>query len=182
MNLAYRHVGAVAKGIASSLKTAAVATLALLFGVTLPAWAGSPTLSELAAQIAALQNTVDVQAATIGALQQTVKTEAQQTSTTIGTLQNTVSGQATQITHLQQYADPLAKVLTYNPTNNLVQFTGVNLQIVNGTNHTSMIDANATGNLIIGYNEDDGHARGTCTVSSSGLLDTLEDICIKDGG
>ena len=65
MNLAYRHVGAVAKGIGSGLKKAAIAALALLFGVTLLAWAGSPTLSELAAQIAALQNTVSGQATQI---------------------------------------------------------------------------------------------------------------------
>ena len=131
----------------------AVAAPALLLGVTtLPAWASDP---QLQAQVAALQQTVTAQAGQIAALQ-------------------------TQITKLQNYVNPLANVLTYDSMHKLVQLTGVNVQIVNGMGTTAT--TNGAGNLIIGYNEDEPYARGTCTVSVLGLNDTYEKTCISDGG
>jgi len=125
--------------------------------MTLPAWAGDPAVQQLQAQVAALQQTV-------------------------ATLQTTVTNQGTQITSLQKAIIPLLTVVNVDPAHSLVQFRGVNVQIVNGTGSTSTIDPKATGNLIIGYNEDDGDARGTCTVSTSGASDSREPVCASDGG
>jgi hypothetical protein len=121
--------------------------------MTLPAWASDP---QLQAQVAALQQTVNTQAGQIAGLQ-------------------------TQITNLQKSVIPLLTVVSFDPAHSLVQFRGVNVQIVNGTGSTSTIDSKATGNLIIGYNEDDGYARGTCTVSVS-KYDSFETSCTDDGG
>jgi hypothetical protein len=121
--------------------------------MTLPAWASDP---QLQAQVSALQQTVNAQAGQITALQ-------------------------TQITTLQKSVIPMLSVVSFDPAHSLVQFRGVNVQIVNGTGSTSTIDPKATGNLIVGYNEDDGHARGTCTVSFS-AFDSFEDTCTQDGG
>jgi len=128
----------------------------LLAAVTLPAWASDPAVQQLQAQVAALQQTV-------------------------ATLKTTVTNQGTQITNLQNSIIPLLTVVSVDPAHSLVQFRGVNVQIVNGTGSTSTIDPKATGNLIIGYNEDDGNTRGTCTVSFSNS-DSFEDTCTKDGG
>src|SRR5262249_46125517 len=97
------------------------------------------------------------------------------------TLKTTVTNQGTQITNLQNSIIPLLTVVSVDPAHSLVQFRGVNVQIVNGTGSTSTIAPKATGNLIVGYNEDDGTARGTCTVSFSNS-DSFEDTCSKDGG
>src|SRR5215831_2560118 len=137
----------------------AAATLGVLGAMTLPAWASDP---QLQAQVAALQQTVSAQAGQIA------------------TLQSTVANQGTQIASLQKSVIPLLTVVSFEPAHNLVQFRGVNVQIVNGTGSTSTIDPKATGNLIIGYNEDDGNARGTCTVS--GPADSFEGNCTSDGG
>src|SRR5262249_49929242 len=122
----------------------AATALGLLFGLmTLPAWAAPITTLE--AQVAALQQTVNTQAGQIAGLQ------------------STVANQGTQITNLQKSVIPLLTVVSFDPAHNLVQFRGVNVQIVNGQGTTST--TNGAGNLIIGYNEDAGNARGTCTVS-----------------
>ena len=133
----------------------AATALGLLAAVTLPVWASDPAVQQLQAQVAALQKTV-------------------------ATLQTTVTNQGTQITNLQKSVIPLLTVVSVDPAHSLVQFRGVNVQIVNGTGSTSTIDPKATGNLIIGYNEDDGNARGTCTVS--GPADSFEGNCTSDGG
>lgn len=136
-------------------RPAAATAAALLFGaMTLPAWAANPTLAQVAAQVAALQQTVNNQAGQIATLQSTV-------------------------TNLQKVVIPILSVTNYDSVNHLVQFRGVNVQIVNGQGTTKT--TNGTGNLIIGYNEDDGNARGTCTVSQ-GMQDTFETGCIGDGG
>jgi len=130
----------------------AAAALGVLGAMTLPAWASDP---QLQAEVAALQQTVNTQAGQITALQ-------------------------TQLPNLQKIVNPLATVVTYDSTHKLVKFTGVNVQIVNGQGTTPT--TNGAGNLIIGYNEDDGYARGTCTVSTQGVSDTFEPTCINDGG
>ena len=48
------------------------------------------------------------------------------------------------------------KLASMSVSGNDVFFTGVNVHIVNGTGHTETVDANATGNLIVGYNETRG--------------------------
>ena len=130
----------------------AAAALGVLGAMTLPAWASDP---QLQAEVAALQQTVNTQAGQITALQ-------------------------TQLPNLQKIVNPLATVVTYDSTHKLVKFTGVNVQIVNGQGTTPT--TNGAGNLIIGYNEDDSNARGTCTVSVNGVVDTFEHTCIIDGG
>ena len=130
----------------------AAAALGVLGAMTLPAWASDP---QLQAEVAALQQTVNTQAGQITALQ-------------------------TQLPNLQKIVNPLATVVTYDSTHKLVKFTGVNVQIVNGQGTTPT--TNGAGNLIIGYNEDDGYARGTCTTSIHGVSDTFETSCINDGG
>jgi len=133
----------------------AAAALGLLGAMTLPAWASDPAVQQLQAQVTALQQTV-------------------------AKLQTTVTSQATQITNLQNSIIPLLTVVNVDPAHSLVQFRGVNVQIVNGQGTTPT--TNGAGNLIIGYNEDEPYARGTCTVSVQGLNDTYEKTCISDGG
>ena len=140
----------------------AAATLGVLGAMTLPAWAAPNPITTLEAQVAALQQTVSTQAGQIAGLQ------------------STVANQGTQITSLQKSVIPLLTVVSFDPAHNLVQFRGVNVQIVNGQGTTST--TNGVGNLIIGYNEDAGNARGTCTVSIHGVSDTFEPVCINDGG
>ena len=125
----------------SRARPVAVTALGVLGVMSLPAWAGDPTVQQLQAQVAALQQTV-------------------------ATLQKSVI--------------PLLSVVSFDPAHNLVQFRGVNVQIVNGLGTTPT--TNGAGNLIIGYNEDEPYARGTCTVSVQGLNDTYEKTCISDGG
>ena len=148
-------------------RSIAAAALGVLGAMTLPAWASDP---QLQAQVAALQQTVNTQAGQIAALKSTVANQGTQ-----------ITNQATQITNLQKSVIPLLTVVSFDPAHSLVQFRGVNVQIVNGTGSTSTIDPKATGNLIIGYNEDDGTTRGTCTVSFSNS-DSFEDVCTQDGG
>ena len=131
----------------------AAAALGLLGAMTLPAWASDPAVQQLQAQVTALQQTV-------------------------AKLQTTVTGQATQITNLQNSIIPLLTVVNVDPAHSLVQFRGVNVQIVNGQGNTQT--TNGVGNLIIGYNEDDGNARGTCTVS--GPVSSFEEFCTAAGG
>jgi hypothetical protein len=153
----------------------AATALGLLFSVmTLPAWADGNPITMLQAQVAALQHTVSAQGQQISSLSQSVTTPSQ----AVMTLSNTVTNQTAQIAALKAYVNPLQGVLTFNSASSTVQFTGVNVQIVNGTGSTSTIDANATGNLIIGYNEDNGTARGVCSASST----TIEEVCLKQGG
>jgi hypothetical protein len=145
----------------SFMRFAATAPV-LLFGVlALPAWASDP---QLQAEVAALQQTVNTLAGQIAALK------------------STVANQGTQVTNLQKSVIPLLTVVSVDPAHSLVQFRGVNVQIVNGLGTTPT--TNGAGNLIIGYNEDDGNARGTCTVSISGYsgYDSFENTCTGDGG
>ena len=123
----------------SRARPVAVTALGVLGVMSLPAWAGDPTVQQLQAQVAALQQTV-------------------------ATLQKSVI--------------PLLSVVSFDPAHNLVQFRGVNVQIVNGLGTTPT--TNGAGNLIIGYNEDDGNARGTCTVS--GPVSSFEEFCTAAGG
>src|SRR5215469_8672935 len=135
----------------------AAATLGVLGAMALPAWASDP---QLQAQVAALQQTVSTQAGQLA------------------TLQSTVANQGTQITNLQKSVIPLLTVVSFDPAHNLVQFRGVNVQIVNGTGSTSTIDSKATGNLIIGYNEADDGNRGVCSDGTS----QFQTECVLAGG
>ena len=157
----------------------AATALGLLFSVmSLPAWADGNPITQLQAQVAALQQTVGAQAQQITGLSQSVTMLSQ----AVTALSKTVNTQTTQIAALNAYVNPLQGVLTFNSASSTVQFKGVNVQIVNGTGHTAFIDANATGNLIIGYNEDNAFARGSCTVSTRGNVDSFESLCLSDGG
>ena len=93
-------------------------------------------------------------------------------------LQAQVTALQQTVATLQKSVIPLLSVVSFDPAHNLVQFRGVNVQIVNGQGNTQT--TNGVGNLIIGYNEDDGNARGTCTVS--GPVSSFEEFCTAAGG
>jgi hypothetical protein len=63
-----------------------------------------------------------------------------------------------------------------------VRFTGVNLQIVNGTNNTEIV--NGSGNLIVGYDEANTNTRIVCSlaVDANGNSLTNEANCLAAGG
>ena len=63
-----------------------------------------------------------------------------------------------------------------------VRLTGVNLQIVNGTNSTESI--NGAGNLIVGYDEANTNARIVCSIATdaNGNSLTNEANCLAAGG
>jgi hypothetical protein len=63
-----------------------------------------------------------------------------------------------------------------------VRFTGVNLQVVNGTNSTESV--NGTGNLIIGYDEANTATRIVCSLATdtNGGSLTNETECLAAGG
>ena len=63
-----------------------------------------------------------------------------------------------------------------------VRFTGVNLQVVNGSNATETV--NGTGNLIIGYDEVNSSTRFKCTLATDaiGLNLSNEAACLAAGG
>ena len=108
----------------------------------------SPTLAQVAAQVAALQTTVTT-------LQATVSTQTGQ----ITALEATVNTQAGQITALQTtvgnlqsvQADLQSKLQFVSVSGNEMYITGANLNIRNGVGRTD--GANGIGNLIVGYNE-----------------------------
>ena len=63
-----------------------------------------------------------------------------------------------------------------------VRFTGVNLQVVNGSNGTETV--NGTGNLIIGYDEANTSTRFKCSLATDaiGLNLSNEAACLAAGG
>jgi len=75
-----------------------------------------------------------------------------------------------QVANLQNQVGTLAAIIPYvsletvdgKPT---IRFSGVNLQVVNGTGSTAT--ANALGNLIIGYNEADASGLYHCTIGTN---------------
>jgi len=69
---------------------------------------------------------------------------------TINTLNNTITMLLARIVALEQ---KLAKVTVSNDTNNMF-FTGINLNIISGSNSTNGT-LNGLGNIIVGYNEND---------------------------
>ncbi|MGA7296017.1 MAG: hypothetical protein WBW92_00725, partial [Rhodanobacteraceae bacterium] len=131
-------------------------------------------------------NAVDISnnASDIAALQSALATLQSQVST----LQGTVSSQAATITSLQSQLTAVQgnTVLTLDNklglgTDNATgqptaRFTGVNVQVVDGTGSTDGVP-NGLGNLIIGYNE----TAGTRAFCSDGLYDNQGD-CQTNGG
>jgi len=63
-----------------------------------------------------------------------------------------------------------------------VRFSGVNLQVVNGTNSTEAV--NGVGNLIIGYDEANSSAKVVCSLATdiNGNSLTTETACLGSGG
>jgi hypothetical protein len=63
-----------------------------------------------------------------------------------------------------------------------VRFTGVNLQVVNGTNSTEII--NGAGNLIVGYDEANTNTRIMCSLATdvNGGSLTTDAACLAAGG
>jgi len=63
-----------------------------------------------------------------------------------------------------------------------VRFSGVNLQVVNGTNSTETV--NGVGNLIIGYDETNTSSRSVCSLATdiNGNSLTTESACLAAGG
>ena len=63
-----------------------------------------------------------------------------------------------------------------------VRFTGVNLQIVNGTNNTEIV--NGSGNLIVGYDEANTTTKTVCSLATdvNGNSLTTESNCLAAGG
>jgi hypothetical protein len=63
-----------------------------------------------------------------------------------------------------------------------VRFSGVNLQVVNGTNNTELV--NGAGNLIIGYDEPNSSTRIVCSRATNDNLNTIstEADCLAAGG
>lgn len=63
-----------------------------------------------------------------------------------------------------------------------VRFTGVNLQLVNGTNNTEIV--NGSGNLIVGYDEASTNTKIVCSLATdvNGNSLTTESNCLAAGG
>jgi len=131
-------------------------------------------LATVQSQLASLQSTLSDQADTIASLQATVDSQ----TSTIASLQSDLSDvQNSNVMALDPYldivevSDPVNNSTTY-PT---VQFSGLNVQIVNGTGYTNTL--NGLGNLIIGYNE----YAGTVAFCSNGDYDNQSD-CENNAG
>ena len=129
------------------------AALLVLFWLT-PARAQSPAARPLKEQVTALQT-------------QVAKLQAQ-----LATLQSQVGQMAalqTTVTMLQQQIHTLSGLSAIGPYLSLetieghptVRFTGVNVQIVNGTGSTATV--NGAGNLIVGYDESDKNSPFVCS-------------------
>jgi len=78
----------------------------------------------------------------------------------------------------------LKDTLTVESVNGVrtVRFSGVNLQVVNGSNDTETV--NGAGNLIIGYDEANPFARIVCSIAidANGNPLTTNDTCVAAGG
>ncbi len=100
------------------------------------------TISNLQATVSSLQATITSQATTISDLQATVTSQ----DTTISNLQTTVASlQNNSVLAL----DGKLQLVTDVDGNATAQFSGVNVQVINGVDQATV---NGLGNLIIGYN------------------------------
>jgi len=91
---------------------------------------------------------------------------------------------------IKELQDALANVIALRDTLSIenvngvrtVRFSGVNLQVVNGTNSTESV--NGVGNLIIGYDETNTSARIVCSLATdiNGNSLTTESACLAAGG
>ena len=107
--------------------------------------------------------------ATIASLQETVAAQA----TTISNLQNNISSvQSNSVLALDGSLQLVTDINGY-PT---AQFTGVNVQVINGVDQYA---ANGVGNLIVGYN---GIRFGVDSVCSDGAYNTDQATCEANGG
>jgi len=122
--------------------------------------AASPTLTQVAADLATLQARVTTLEGQVRSLQTTVSTQAAQ----ITSLQTAVSAQAGQMTSfqgdvatLQQSQTALQDKLQFvTVAGTEMYITGANLNVRNGLGATDVVP-NGLGNLIVGYNENDGN-------------------------
>ncbi len=147
MKKLYRHIiPAVFLLLGVSQVQASSVTLPNTFSAGTPAKA-----AEVNANFSAVKSSVDDNQSQIAAL------KAQ-----IATLQKHLSQvNDSQVMALDQY---LTVDTTSDPRGPLVQLSGVNVQLVNGENHTD--SANGLGNLIIGYDEADTSGVYRCTVGT----------------
>lgn len=112
-------------------------------------------IDALQASIQQLQNDLAAAQSAISTLQSTVASQ----NITINNLQNSLSN----VVSLNQYL-----TVSSDSRGPLVQFSGVNVQVINGMGATNTV--NGLGNLIIGYDEIDDSGTNHCTVGYNASL------------
>ena len=116
----------------------------------------SPTVAQLAADLAALQTRVTTLEGQVSGLQSTVTAQTTQISslqTTVGTQASQISSLQSAVSNLQQTQIDLQNKLQFVTVSGTEMFiTGANLNIRNGADTTAG-PPNGLGNLIVGYNE-----------------------------
>jgi hypothetical protein len=158
--------------------------------------ANATSIEALQTSLAALQATVDAQATAISTLSGTVTSQADSIDglkTARDTLNATVTSQATTISSLQtevaavNASNVMAMESFLTVTNDsrgpLLQFSGANLQVINGLGLTAT--ANGLGNLIVGYDEADLSGISRCSIGTDPVSDAIvTDVtsCTNAGG
>ena len=108
------------------------------------------TIATMQSTITSLQNSANNNASRVTSLENTITTM----QGTITTLQNTISTLQADLATIQSNTvlDLDGRLIFLVDSNGYAtaQFTGVNVQVVNGVNHGTL---NGLGNLIVGYNE-----------------------------
>lgn len=152
---------------------------------------GTPAVAtEVNQNFTAVKTEVDDNDGRIALLEATLAT----LQTTITSLQNTVTAQAATITNLQSQLATVnnSNVMALNPyltvdtssdpRGPLLQFSSVNMQLINGTGSTA--SANGLGNLIVGYDEADSSGISRCSIGwyYSGGVATDASNCAAAGG
>ncbi len=124
--------------------------------------------AEVNANFSAVKSSVDDNQSQIAALKAQITTLQKQLSQV----------NDSQVMALDQY---LTVDTTSDPRGPLVELSGVNVQLVNGENHTD--SANGLGNLIIGYDEADTSVAFHCTVGTDSKgIPTTASTCGSAGG
>lgn len=164
------RVLALASMLMATAVSASEVTIPHSFSANTPAVAAEVNANFGAVDVAVDDNAVDI-AAMQSALA-TLQTTVGNLQTTVSTQQATIDAQATTIDALQSDLTALQSnsVLALDGIVNLgtdtngyatVQFSGVNVQVVNGSGATSSV--NGLGNLTIGYNEADTFQTPFCS-------------------
>ncbi|MCP4130227.1 MAG: hypothetical protein GY754_04530 [bacterium] len=112
----------------------------------------SSTAGSLTTRIETLETTVSSLSGSVTGLQSTVGNSSTGLVRDFLTLEGTVGSNSSAISALQSSTGSLNSLFSgVSRTGSTIQFSGVNVQIVNGSGSTR--NNNGTGNLIIGYNE-----------------------------